>query len=59
MRSIDRRLDKIERHNGRCRTAFVWREQYETADQAIERHLADRPDDLAAELVVIGWQRPA
>ena len=31
------------------------RELGETTDHAIERHLADWPEDLAAELVVVGW----
>ena len=53
---MERRLGKIERQNGRCRTAYAWRELGETADQAVERHLAARPEDMAAELVVVGWQ---
>ncbi len=56
MSGLERRLGKIERQNGRCRTAYAWRELGETADQAVERHLAARPEDMAAELVVVGWQ---
>ena len=37
-------------------TAYIWRELGEAAAQAVERHLAARPEDLAAELVVVGWQ---
>ena len=55
MSALERRVSKVERQNGRCRTAYVWRELGETADQVVKRHLADRPEDLAAELIVVGW----
>ncbi len=55
MSAIERRLAKIERQNSRRRTACIWRNSGETADQAVERHLAGRPEDLDAELVVVGW----
>ncbi len=55
MSALERRLSRVERQNGRCRTAYVWRDLGETADQAVKRHLADRPEDLAAELLVFSW----
>ena len=56
MSALERRLSKVERQNGRCRTAYVWHNRGEAAGLAVERHLADRPEDLTAELVVVGWQ---
>ena len=55
MSAIERRLAKIERQNSRRRIVCIWRNSGETADQTVERHLADRPEDLTAELVVVGW----
>ena len=55
MSALERRVSKVERQNGRCRTAYAWRELGETAELAVERHLADRPEDTAAELVVFSW----
>jgi hypothetical protein len=38
------------------RPVYVWRNCEETAEQALERHYADRPGDRAAKSTyVIGW----
>ena len=51
---IERLAQRIEglaqRSDGR--PVYVWRDRGETAEQALERHYADRPGDRAA----FGWR---
>jgi hypothetical protein len=49
-----RRLGALEAADGERDAAFVWREQGETAEQAVARHF---PQGVPAgtEVMVVGW----
>ena len=55
MRSLDRRLDKIERHHGGKRLVYAWREPHETADQVIERIFGKDADLDDVEIQLFSW----
>jgi len=47
----------VQRADDRPAVAYVWRNCGETAEQALERHYADQPQDRAARSTyVFGWR---
>ena len=56
MRSLNKRLDRIERYNGGKRLVYAWREPHETAEAVIERLFGNDADLGDVEIQLFSWQ---
>jgi len=58
MKSLMRRIRKMEEASVKKQTIIVWKELGESADEVIERHIEANPEHREAgyDLLVICWQ---
>jgi len=60
MKSLKRRIRKMEEASGKKQTIMVWKNPGESFEEVTERHLSTHPEHRGQgfDLAVIGWMEP-